>query len=55
MFLEITNGRGQLEEDIKRVEGCLKAACDALSNTLFEELIESIITPLSGAPKNGSA
>jgi hypothetical protein len=36
------NSRGQSEEDIKRVEGCLKAAWDALPNTLFKELIESI-------------
>ena len=42
MFPEIINGGGQSEEDIKRVEDCLKAAWNALPNTLFEDLIRSM-------------
>ena len=42
MFPEIMNGGGQSEEDIKRVEDCLKAAWNALPNTLFEDLIRSM-------------
>ena len=42
MFPEIMNGRGESEEDIKRVEECLKAAWEALPNSLFEELLRSM-------------
>ena len=42
MFPEIMNGGGESEEDIKRAEECLKAACEALPNSLFEELIRSM-------------
>ena len=42
MFPEIMNGGGQSEEDIKRVEDCLKATWNTLPNTLFEDLIRSM-------------
>jgi hypothetical protein len=42
MFPEIMNGSGETEEDIRKVEECLKAAWDALPNTLFEDLIRSM-------------
>jgi hypothetical protein len=42
MFLEIMNSGGELEEDIKRVEECLKAAWEALPDSLFEELIKEV-------------
>jgi hypothetical protein len=42
MFLEIMNGGGESEEDIQRVEECLKAAWDALPDGLFEKLIRSM-------------
>ena len=42
MFPEIMNGKGTSEEDIKQVEECLKAAWNALPNSLFEGYIESM-------------
>ena len=42
MFPEIMKGRGESEEDIKTVEECLKAAWEALLNSLFEELVRSM-------------
>src|SRR6266487_50662 len=42
MFPDIMNGGGKAEEDIQKVEECLKAAWDALPNSLFEGLIKSI-------------
>ena len=42
MFLDIINSRGKAEEDIQKVEECLKAAWDALPNSLFKGLIKSI-------------
>lgn len=42
MFPEIMNGGGKSEEDIKKVEECLKATWEALDESLFEELIESM-------------
>jgi hypothetical protein len=42
MFPKIMNGGEETEEDIKNVEVCLKAAWDALPNTLFEDLIRSM-------------
>ena len=42
MFLDIINGEEMAEEDIQKVEECLKAAWDALPNSLFEGLIKSM-------------
>jgi hypothetical protein len=42
MFPEIMNGGGQSEDDIEKVEECLKAAWDALPNSLFEDLVRSM-------------
>jgi DDE superfamily endonuclease len=42
MFPDIMSRGEQSEEDIKRVEECLKAAWAALPNSLFEDLIESM-------------
>jgi hypothetical protein len=36
------HGREKSEEDIQRVEECLKAAWEALSNSLFEGYIRSM-------------
>ena len=41
-FPEIMKDRGESEEDIKRVEECLKAAWEALPNSLFKELVRSM-------------
>ena len=42
MFLKVMTLTGKLEEDIKAVEEALKAAQDALPNSLFESLVESM-------------
>jgi hypothetical protein len=42
MFLEVMTSTGKSEEDIKAVEEALKAAWDALPNSLFESLVESM-------------
>jgi hypothetical protein len=42
MFLDIMNSEGKAEEDIQKVEECLKAVWDALPNSLFESLIKSM-------------
>jgi hypothetical protein len=42
MFPDIMSSRGKAEEDIQKVEECLKAAWDALPNSLFEGLIKSM-------------
>ena len=42
MFPEIINDGGQSEEDIMKIEECLKTAWNALSNEFFEELIASM-------------
>jgi DDE superfamily endonuclease len=42
MFLEIMSGGGQSEEDIEQVQECLKAAWNALPNSLFQKLVESM-------------
>ena len=43
MFLELQNTRGVGEANIKAIEEALKAAQDALPNSLFESLIKSIL------------
>lgn len=42
MFLDIMGGGGKLEEDIKKVEECLKEAQQTLPNSLFESYIHSM-------------
>ena len=42
MFPDIMSSRGKAEEDIQKVEECLKAAWDALPNSLFKGLIKSM-------------
>ena len=42
MFPDIMQGGGKSEEDIKKVEECLKAAWEALPNSLFEGYIRSM-------------
>jgi hypothetical protein len=42
MFLKVITSTGKLEEDIKAVEEALKAVWDALLNSLFKSLVESI-------------
>ena len=42
MFPDIMSGGGKTEEDIQKVEECLKAAWDALPDSLFESLIKSM-------------
>jgi transposase len=42
MFPEVMTSTGKSEEDIKAVEEALKAAWDALPNSLFESLVESM-------------
>jgi hypothetical protein len=42
MFLKVMTLTGKLEEDIKAVEEALKAVWDALPNSLFKSLVESM-------------
>jgi hypothetical protein len=42
MFPDVMNGKGDTEEARKNIEECLQAAWKALSNDLFESLIESM-------------
>jgi hypothetical protein len=42
MFLEVMESIGKSEEDIKAVEEALKAAWDALPNSLFKSLVKSM-------------
>ena len=42
MFPEVIESTGKSEEDIKAVEKALKAAQNALPDSLFELLVESI-------------
>jgi hypothetical protein len=42
MFLEIMNCLGELEEDRRNLEEALKVAWEALPDSLFESLIESM-------------
>ena len=42
MFLDIWKAAGEGEADIKAMKECLKAAQDALPNSLFESLIKSM-------------
>jgi hypothetical protein len=42
MFPDIMSGGGKSEEDIQKVEECLKAAWEALPNSLFEGYIKSM-------------
>ena len=42
VFPEIMYSGGKLEEDIKEVEECLKAAWNSLPNSLFKGYIESM-------------
>ena len=51
MFPEIMNGSGESEEDIQRVEQCLIAAWDALPESLFNSLIESMLQRISDCIK----
>jgi hypothetical protein len=43
MFLEIMNYSGELEEDWANFEEALKVAWEALPNSLFKSLIESML------------
>ena len=42
MFPDIIHSRGKSEEDIQKVEECLKAVWEALPNSLFEGYIKSM-------------
>ena len=42
MFSNIMSSGGKSEEDIQKVEECLKAAWEALPNSLFEGYIKSM-------------
>jgi hypothetical protein len=42
MFLDIIDGLGSSEDEIKRIEECLQAAWKALPDSLFDSLIESM-------------
>ena len=42
MFPEVMKSTGKSEQDIKNVEEALKAAWDALPDSLFESLVESM-------------
>jgi hypothetical protein len=42
MFPDIINATGETEQDRKNVEEALSTAWDALPNSLFESLIESM-------------
>jgi hypothetical protein len=42
MFPDIIDGLGSSEDEIQRIEECLKAAWEVLPKSLFDSLIESM-------------